>query len=60
MEKIFFEYFTAETRLFVLECSVFIEEKISDTLGKLLGIVDLEKSKSLGSIPHCVSFCANV
>lgn len=42
MEKTFFEYFTAETRLFVLECSVFIEEKISDTLGKLLGIVDIE------------------
>jgi hypothetical protein len=56
MEKTFFEYFTAETRLFVLECSVFIEEKISDTLGKLLGIVDLEKSKSLGSSSSCLSF----
>lgn len=56
MEKTFFEYFTAETRLFVLACSVFIEEKISDTLGKLLGIVDLEKSKSLGSSSSCLSF----
>ena len=56
MEKTFFEYFTAETRLFVLECSVFIEEKISDTLGKLLGIVDLEKSKSLGSSSGSLSF----
>lgn len=56
MEKTFFEYFTAETRLFVLECSVFIEEKISDTLGKLLGIVDLEKSKSLGSSSSSLSF----
>lgn len=36
-----------ETRLCVLECAVFIEEKVSDTLGRILGI-EWRKSTSLG------------
>lgn len=39
--------FNGDTRLFVLECSTYIEYKISDTLGRLLEI-DWKDSTSLG------------
>lgn len=42
-----FESLKKETRYCILECAVFIEEKASDTLGKLLEI-DWKKSDSLG------------
>ena len=52
MERIkeyFFEYLDEAPRLFVLECAIFIEDYVSETLGKLLNI-DLESSKTLRNL----------
>lgn len=42
-----FQSLNKETRYCVLECAVFMEEKASETLGRLLGI-DWKESESLG------------
>lgn len=37
-----------DSRSYIIECSVFIEERASETIGKLLNIDDWKKSETLG------------
>lgn len=55
----FFESLDKETRYCILECSVFMEEKVSETLGRLLGI-DYKKSESLGYGSAGLSFDSKI
>lgn len=48
-KEYFFEHLDGAPRLFVLECAIYIEDFVSETLGKLLNI-DLESSKTLRNL----------
>ncbi|MCO6498953.1 MAG: hypothetical protein J5I47_01070 [Vicingus serpentipes] len=55
----FINYLGAETRLFILECSVFIEQQVSDTLCHILDI-DINHSKSFGFNSSSLNFSQKI